>query len=497
MASSPCPWIRTGLSLGRPAAGKLAAIGHGHPRGPKTAGSRPDGAYRLRRMQEVDGFDRRSLDEARISRDPRFDGRFFIAVRTTGIYCRPICPAPRCKSRNVRYYPTAAAAASAGYRPCLRCRPEAAPGTPAWIGTSAVVRRALRLIHEGALNESGVDELALRVGVGPRHLHRLFLQHVGASPIAVAQTRRLHFAKRLLDDSAAPDDAGGARRGLREPAPIQLHVPADLRQVAARAAQAAAKRRDPVADGEILLKLSYRPPYDWEQVSGFLAREACAGVERVDASGYARTVETVDGAVDRSTSLRRPASMRSCCACAARHRLRSSRSRRPCAALSTWGRPVGDRRRASFRSAARGPRAPSPGPAHSGRLGSVRVRGTHDTLAERWRRRLRGRSRPRRGALRQAGRRRPARADAPLSAGRRTLARARNSKALGLSASPGRVAARAARVRRRRPHRFLRAGGRRAPRARGTARASARRWPSTWPCGHWPSPMRCRARTSR
>ena len=247
-------------------------------------------------MQEMDGLDRRSLDQARISRDPRFDGRFFIAVRTTGIYCRPICPAPRCKSMNVRYYPTAAAAASAGYRPCLRCRPEAAPGTPAWLGTSAVVRRALRLIHDGALNETGVEELALRVGVGPRHLHRLFLQHVGASPVAVAQTRRLHFAKRLLDDTVLPMTQvalaagyGSLRRfncAFRE---TYGKSPRELRR----------QRRSgtaPVADDEILLKLSYRPPYDWEQVSGFLAREACAGVERVDETGYARTVETADGA---------------------------------------------------------------------------------------------------------------------------------------------------------------------------------------------------------
>jgi AraC family transcriptional regulator of adaptative response / DNA-3-methyladenine glycosylase II len=247
-------------------------------------------------MQEVDGFDRRSLDAARISRDPRFDGRFFIAVRTTGIYCRPICPAPRCKSRNVRYYPTAAAAASAGYRPCLRCRPEAAPGTPAWLGTSAVVRRALRLIHDGALDETGVVDLALRVGVGPRHLHRLFLRHVGASPVTVAQTRRLHFAKRLLDDAGLPMTQvalaagyGSLRRFNHAFQEAYGKSPRELRRQGRSGAT-------PVADGEIVLKLSYRPPYDWEQVSGFLARESCAGVERVDATGYARTVETADGA---------------------------------------------------------------------------------------------------------------------------------------------------------------------------------------------------------
>src|SRR5512132_1318812 len=155
-------------------------------------------------MDEILGLDRRALDRARVSRDPRFDGKFFIAVTSTRIYCRPVCPVPSPKIANVRYYATAAAAAEAGFRPCLRCRPEAAPGTPAWLGTSAVVRRALRLIHDGVLDEASVDALAARVGIGPRHLHRLFVQHVGASPIAVAQTRRLHFAKRLLDETDLP-----------------------------------------------------------------------------------------------------------------------------------------------------------------------------------------------------------------------------------------------------------------------------------------------------
>src|SRR4029453_9171717 len=149
-------------------------------------------------------LDVRALDRARISRDPRFDGKFFIAVKTTGIYCRPICPSRTSKSRNVCYYATAAAAAEAGFRPCLRCRPEAAPGTPAWLGTSAVVRRALRLIDEGILDNASVDDLANKLGLGSRHLRRLFLQHVGASPISFAQTRRLHFAKRLLDETNLP-----------------------------------------------------------------------------------------------------------------------------------------------------------------------------------------------------------------------------------------------------------------------------------------------------
>src|SRR5262245_12123243 len=149
-------------------------------------------------------LDIRALDRARISRDPRFDGKFFIAVTSTHIYCRPICPVRSPKRANIRYYFSAAAAAEAGYRPCLRCRPEAAPGTPAWQGTSAVVRRALRLIDDGVLDDSSVEDFAGKLGVGPRHLHRLFVQHLGASPIVVAQTRRLHFAKRLLDETDLP-----------------------------------------------------------------------------------------------------------------------------------------------------------------------------------------------------------------------------------------------------------------------------------------------------
>src|ERR1700675_3169314 len=131
---------------------------------------------------------------ARLARDPRFDGRFFIGVLTTRIYCRPICPARPPKEQNVRYFPSAAAAAEAGLRPCLRCRPECAPGTPAWSRTRSTVSRALKLISESGLEEGGVETLAEHLGVGSRHLRRLFLQHLGASPRAVAETRRLHFA---------------------------------------------------------------------------------------------------------------------------------------------------------------------------------------------------------------------------------------------------------------------------------------------------------------
>src|SRR5262249_44181728 len=130
---------------------------------------------------------------------------FFTAVRTTGIYCRPICPAQTPKRVNVRFFTSAPAAEAAGFRPCLRCRPEAAPGTPAWLGTSATVARALRLIATGGLDDdAAVEDLASRVGIGERHLRRLFVAHLGASPIAVAQTRRVQLAKKLLDETALP-----------------------------------------------------------------------------------------------------------------------------------------------------------------------------------------------------------------------------------------------------------------------------------------------------
>ena len=146
----------------------------------------------------------RTCDRARVARDRRFDGRFFTGVRTTRVYCRPVCPVKPAKSCNVTFFATAAAAERAGFRPCLRCRPEAAPGTPAWYGAAATVSRGLRLIERGFLDEHSVDVLGDALGVGARHLRRLFLRHAGASPRAVAATRRVQRAKTLLDETAMP-----------------------------------------------------------------------------------------------------------------------------------------------------------------------------------------------------------------------------------------------------------------------------------------------------
>jgi len=246
-------------------------------------------------METIGGLDLEALNRARVSRDPRFDGKFFIAVTSTGIYCRPICPSRYAKRTNVRFFGTAAAAEAAGFRPCLRCRPEAAPGTPAWLGTAAVVRRALRLINEGALDEDSVETLASRLGIGPRHLLRLFSRHVGASPIAVAQTRRLHFAVCLLEETNLPITQiamaagfGSCRRFNDAFRNTYGRAPRELRK---------ARRRGTDAGGteEVVLRLAYRPPYDWVHVREFLAARAIAGVERVDARGYARTVACEGG----------------------------------------------------------------------------------------------------------------------------------------------------------------------------------------------------------
>jgi AraC family transcriptional regulator of adaptative response / DNA-3-methyladenine glycosylase II len=145
-----------------------------------------------------------ACERARHARDPAFDGVIYIAVTSTRIYCRPVCPVRQPLTRNVRYFPSAAAAEAAGFRPCLRCRPEAAPHSPAWSGTRATVTRALRLIEEGALDREGVEPLAERLGVGARHLSRLFRRYLHTTPTAVARTARVQRAKRLIDGSDLP-----------------------------------------------------------------------------------------------------------------------------------------------------------------------------------------------------------------------------------------------------------------------------------------------------
>jgi AraC family transcriptional regulator, regulatory protein of adaptative response / DNA-3-methyladenine glycosylase II len=239
-------------------------------------------------------LDFRACDRARLARDARFDGRFFIGVTSTKIYCRPICPAPTARAENVRYYASAAAAAEAGFRPCLRCRPEASPGTPAWLGVSSTVSRALKLIGESALDGGGVDDLADRLGIGSRHLRRLFLRYLGATPIAVAQTRRVHFAKKLIDETdlsmtqiAMAAGFGSIRRFNATFQNLYARAPRDLRKT--RAGQSIRS-----ASGDYLFRLAYRPPYHFDAVLEFLAARAIPGVESVSGQEYRRTI-SLDG----------------------------------------------------------------------------------------------------------------------------------------------------------------------------------------------------------
>src|SRR5512146_1049270 len=198
-----------------------------------------------------------------LTRDPRFDGRIFGAVKTTGIYCRPVCPARTPKAQNMTFYPTAAACQEAGYRPCLRCRPESSPDLGAWRGTSNTVSRALALIEAGAMDTGDVDTLASRLGVGERQLRRLFKQHLGASPVAVAQTRRVLLAKQLIHETRLPmaeiafaSGFSSIRRFNETFRHLFGRAPGTLRRGSAPQISAGPR-------GEIELLLRYHPPYDW------------------------------------------------------------------------------------------------------------------------------------------------------------------------------------------------------------------------------------------
>ncbi len=239
-------------------------------------------------------------EQARQARDPHFDGRIYVAVLTTGIYCRPVCPVRVPKKENVRIYASAAAAAEAGFRPCLRCRPESAPGTPAWLGASHNLARALQLISRAFLDDGDVEALAKELGISSRQLTRLFNQHLGVSPAALARTQRLHFAKKLIDETRLPMSevcfAAGFSSVRRFNAAFHdtyQRSPNSLRKMkqnnrgqsnlfdqsnAERGAQA------------ISLELRYRPPFAWRTMLAFLAYRAIPGVEKITHDSYSRTL---------------------------------------------------------------------------------------------------------------------------------------------------------------------------------------------------------------
>ena len=238
-------------------------------------------------------LDHRTCYRALQSRDARFDGHVFVACTSTGIYCRPICPARTPMFKNCRFFASAAAAQEAGFRPCLRCRPEIAPETAFWRGTANTVSRALALIADGALDgeHADVEALAGRLGVGGRQLRRLFQRHLGASPIAVAQTRRVLFAKQLLHDTRLPmaevalaSGFGSVRRFNDTFRGLFRRPPSALRR----------KGVDTSAHDGVTLRLAYRPPYDWSGMLSALSLRATPGTEWIDKDVWHRCID-VDG----------------------------------------------------------------------------------------------------------------------------------------------------------------------------------------------------------
>lgn len=230
---------------------------------------------------------------AMLSRDHRFDGRFFVGVKTTGVYCRPICPAPKPKFQNVLFYPSAAGAEHAGFRPCKRCRPDASPGTPVWSGVSDTVSQALRLIDNGFLDENNVQELGQELGVTDRQLRRLFNDHLGASPIAVALTRRLDFARKLIDETTLSMTDVAFASGFESIRRFNDAVkkrfgesPSTLRD-AARQSQGGNGHMN-----RLTLQLPYRPPLDWPWLLGYLKGRQTGGVEVIEKNRYCRSIRS-------------------------------------------------------------------------------------------------------------------------------------------------------------------------------------------------------------
>ena len=238
-------------------------------------------------------------DRARASKDARFDGLFFTAVRSTRIYCRPVCPAPTPKRSNVLYYPTAAAASAAGYRPCLRCRPELSPEAHAR-GGEDTVQRALELIADGALQDASIDTLATQVGIGSRQLRRGFVARTGATPIAVHTTRRLLLAKQLLTETTLPVTQVALAAGFNS---LRRFNTAFL-EGCGMPPTAIRRQRGEMPSGALTLRLGYRPPLDFEAMLAFLARRVIPGIERVETGSYERVV----GPTDASTWIRVTAS---------------------------------------------------------------------------------------------------------------------------------------------------------------------------------------------
>ncbi len=240
----------------------------------------------------IAALDPRICEQARRSRDARFDGLFFTAVTSTRIYCRPVCPAPTPKAQNIRYYPNAAAAEAAGFRPCLRCRPELSPGSAQWRRADDHVARALRAINEGALQDGGMEAVCARLGIGTRQLRRLFDQTFGTSPIAVATTQRLLFAKQLLSETRMPMTEVAMASGFGSLRRFNAAF-----QTAYRMPPSRLRSSEPLQSVDTLqLRLSYRPPFDFARSLAFLRQRVIPGIEHIDDASYRRDLILSRGA---------------------------------------------------------------------------------------------------------------------------------------------------------------------------------------------------------
>lgn len=222
--------------------------------------------------------------QARLSRDPRFDGQFFTAVKTTGIFCRPICPANPPKESNVQYFFNAALASKAGFRPCLRCRPDSAPGSWAWRGKETSFQRALSLIEQGALQQQRLPKLAERLGISERYLRQLFTQQLGMSPKQYAQVYQLMFAKQLLHNSRLAITDIAYASGFSSVRRFN-----DAFHKILRLTPSAVRRDHQQAATENTITLAFRPPFNWQHMLDFYRLRLVRGVEQINGSSYQRT----------------------------------------------------------------------------------------------------------------------------------------------------------------------------------------------------------------
>lgn len=234
--------------------------------------------------------------QARLSRDHRFDGMFYTAVKSTGIYCRPICPARAPSEHQIDYYPSAAAAAQAGFRPCLRCRPDSAPGSPAWLGNQTTLRRAITLISEGALIDGDQAALCERLGISERYLRKLFQQHLGVAPKQYALYQQILFAKSLLHQTQLPIADIAMQAGFHS---VRRFNDAFFKQLKLAPGQIR-RRRSSGVSALLELELNFRPPLNFALLLGFWRQRSLTGVEWLNGDSYGRSFSWPQIPVERT-----------------------------------------------------------------------------------------------------------------------------------------------------------------------------------------------------